>query len=269
METTKEKTLVTRFKEVRVRISDTTSMVGKMLAESVKRKWTEDFVDEDTGEIVPVERYEIIIERGKVLTKENVAKIAFFQQEGSVEDVLVTNQDRPASYDNVHYGYFEVVATSGKNKKRLLIYAVGIPMAMQIAIDYCEQTFDRDFRIDSIKLGTDLRVIHFNPKDNDEAPTTYYTVTVTHYDLVAQEYTDSVFLTLAKDADTAIAIIRAVIDGNEKNRDVFGDNYIITVSKTSPITDVVPDDFCAEYISYAKAHNYLMDGQRFGQEAIC
>jgi DNA-directed RNA polymerase subunit beta len=34
--------------------------VGRKLAARVLRKWTEDFVDEDTGEVVTIERNEII-----------------------------------------------------------------------------------------------------------------------------------------------------------------------------------------------------------------
>jgi DNA-directed RNA polymerase subunit beta len=42
------------------------------LAASVLRKWTEDFVDEDTGEVVTVERNEIILERDVVLDEESI-----------------------------------------------------------------------------------------------------------------------------------------------------------------------------------------------------
>jgi DNA-directed RNA polymerase subunit beta len=49
--------------------------VGRKLAARVLRKWTEDFVDEDTGEVVTIERNEIILERDIILDEENIKLI--------------------------------------------------------------------------------------------------------------------------------------------------------------------------------------------------
>jgi DNA-directed RNA polymerase subunit beta len=49
--------------------------VGKRLAARVLRTWVEDFVDEDTGEVVSIERNEIILERDTVLDESNIAMI--------------------------------------------------------------------------------------------------------------------------------------------------------------------------------------------------
>ena len=46
------------------------AIVGRTLAGNVLKAWTEDFVDEDTGEVVTIERNEVIIERETVLTEE-------------------------------------------------------------------------------------------------------------------------------------------------------------------------------------------------------
>ncbi len=45
------------------------AVVGRTLAGNVLKAWTEDFVDEDTGEVVTIERNEVIIERETVLTE--------------------------------------------------------------------------------------------------------------------------------------------------------------------------------------------------------
>jgi len=62
--------------------------IGKRLAARVLRTWVEDFVDEDTGEVVSIERNEIILERDVVLDEanielilENEAKSVFIQKE--------------------------------------------------------------------------------------------------------------------------------------------------------------------------------------------
>jgi DNA-directed RNA polymerase subunit beta len=48
---------------------------GRKLAARVLRSWTEDFVDEDTGEVVTIERNEIILERDVVLDESNIEMI--------------------------------------------------------------------------------------------------------------------------------------------------------------------------------------------------
>ena len=46
--------------------------VGRRLAARVLRTWTEDFVDEDTGEVVSIERNEVIIDRETVIDKDHL-----------------------------------------------------------------------------------------------------------------------------------------------------------------------------------------------------
>ena len=49
--------------------------LGKRLAARVLRTWVEDFVDEDTGEVVSLERNEIVLERDTILDEDNIAMI--------------------------------------------------------------------------------------------------------------------------------------------------------------------------------------------------
>ena len=81
--------------------------VGRKLAARVLRTWTEDFVDEDTGEVVTIERNEIILERDILLDEENIqliidadAEIVILQKEDVEEDFSIiynTLQKDPAS----------------------------------------------------------------------------------------------------------------------------------------------------------------------------
>ncbi len=61
--------------EVKVSKSGLKKVIGRKLAARVLNTWHEDFVDEDTGEVVSIERNEIILDRDTVLDKENVAEI--------------------------------------------------------------------------------------------------------------------------------------------------------------------------------------------------
>ena len=61
--------------EIKVSRAALKKAVGKKLAARVVDTWTEDFVDEDTGEVVSMERTEVVIERDVELTEENIEKI--------------------------------------------------------------------------------------------------------------------------------------------------------------------------------------------------
>ena len=67
--------------------------IGRKLAARVLRKWTEDFVDEDTGEVITIERNEIILERDVILDEESIehvlnadTKTVILQKEDVEED---------------------------------------------------------------------------------------------------------------------------------------------------------------------------------------
>ncbi len=53
--------------EIKVNKSSLKKAVGRKLAARVLKTWVEDFVDEDTGEVVSIERNEVIIDRETVL----------------------------------------------------------------------------------------------------------------------------------------------------------------------------------------------------------
>src|SRR5690554_5766612 len=61
--------------EVKVSKAGLKRVLGRKLAARVLRTWVEDFVDEDTGEVVSIERNEVVIDRETVLEKEHVDPI--------------------------------------------------------------------------------------------------------------------------------------------------------------------------------------------------
>ena len=68
--------------------------IGKRLAARVLRTWVEDFVDEDTGEVVSIERNEIVLERDSVLDASNIAMIL----EMDVKSVFVQKEEVSGDY---------------------------------------------------------------------------------------------------------------------------------------------------------------------------
>jgi len=61
--------------EIKVSRAALKRVVGSKLAARVVRSWIEDFVDEDTGEVVSIERTEVIIERETILENDHVEQI--------------------------------------------------------------------------------------------------------------------------------------------------------------------------------------------------
>ncbi len=61
--------------EVKVSKAGLKRVVGRRLAARVLKTWVEDFVDEDTGEVVSIERNEVIIDRETILDKDHVDMI--------------------------------------------------------------------------------------------------------------------------------------------------------------------------------------------------
>jgi DNA-directed RNA polymerase subunit beta len=68
--------------------------IGKRLAARVLRTWVEDFVDEDTGEVMSIERNEIVMERDTVLDEDGIATII----EMEIKSVFIQKEDVGGDY---------------------------------------------------------------------------------------------------------------------------------------------------------------------------
>ena len=61
--------------EVKANKKNMKAALGRRLAGNVMKSWNEDFVDEDTGEVVSIERNEVVVERETEITEENIGVI--------------------------------------------------------------------------------------------------------------------------------------------------------------------------------------------------
>ena len=75
--------------EIKVSKSGLKSHVGRKLAARVLKSWVEDFVDEDTGEVVSIERNEIILERETFLEDHHIDLII----EAGVKSIILHKED--------------------------------------------------------------------------------------------------------------------------------------------------------------------------------
>ena len=85
--------------EVKVSKAGLKKILGRKLAARVLNTWYEDFVDEDTGEVISIERNEVILDRDTILDKENIEKIL----ESNTKTVLINKiDDDNSEYSIIH-----------------------------------------------------------------------------------------------------------------------------------------------------------------------
>ena len=75
--------------EVKVNKTNLKKCVGRKFAARLLKTWVEDFVDEDTGEVVSIDRNEVLIDRETVITEENIQDIL----DSGVQTVLLHKED--------------------------------------------------------------------------------------------------------------------------------------------------------------------------------
>ena len=75
--------------DIKVTKTGLKKVLGRRLAARVLRSWIEDFVDEDTGEVVSIERNEVVIERDTVLEEEHLAEIL----ESGVKTIILSKEN--------------------------------------------------------------------------------------------------------------------------------------------------------------------------------
>lgn len=181
----------TRKNEIAFSTSDPKEMLGKYVAKRVLRKWTEDFADEDTGEIVSVERNEIIIEAGSYIDKEALATIEFFLQEGSVKEIAVSNQKRVAfEVKNESLYPYMVKVTIGNKNYNILAYALNIKNLLEIVKDYVELNFHGFFVIESTKRINCHKILIDNLLDKEQAESEENTDEKKYYKIGISIYSD-------------------------------------------------------------------------------
>lgn len=104
--------------EVKVTKTNLKKLVGRKLAARVLKTWVEDFVDEDTGEVVSIERNEVIIDRESVLDSENIDAIL----ESGVQTVLLHREDQNLSDYAIIYNTLQKDPSNSEKEAVLYIY---------------------------------------------------------------------------------------------------------------------------------------------------
>ena len=97
--------------EVKVNKKNLKACVGRKVAGSVVTRWNEDFVDEDTGEVVSIDRSEVIVERETVITEEMIPEIL----ESGAQSILL---HKDAKAGNKYSIIFNTLAKDPSNSEK-------------------------------------------------------------------------------------------------------------------------------------------------------
>ena len=104
--------------EIKVTKTGLKKHVGRKLAARVLKSWVEDFVDEDTGEVVSIERNEIIIDRETVLESSHIDDIL----ESGTPTVLLHKEDPDMSDFSIIYNTLQKDPSNSEKEAVLYIY---------------------------------------------------------------------------------------------------------------------------------------------------
>ena len=104
--------------EVKVTKTGLKKVLKRKLAARVLKTWHEDFVDEDTGEVISIERNEIIIDRDTILDKEHISQII----EAGVKNILLHKVDAHMSDYAIIYNTLQKDPTNSEKEAVEHIY---------------------------------------------------------------------------------------------------------------------------------------------------
>lgn len=104
--------------EIKVNKASLKKVIGQKLAARVLKSWVEDFVDEDTGEVVSIERNEIVIDRGTILEAKHIDEIT----ESGTQTILVDKIDANQSDYAIIYNTLQKDPSNSEKEAVVYIY---------------------------------------------------------------------------------------------------------------------------------------------------
>ncbi|NLV18770.1 MAG: DNA-directed RNA polymerase subunit beta [Bacteroidetes bacterium] len=127
-------------------------LVGRKLAARVLKTWIEDFVDEDTGEVVSIERNEVILDRETTIDADHVDMIV----ESGAKTVLVHKEDSSLSDFAIIYNTLQKDPCNSEKEAVIYIYRQlrnAEPPDEATARDVIDKLFFSDKRYDLGEVG--------------------------------------------------------------------------------------------------------------------
>ncbi len=138
--------------EIKISKAALKKVVGRKLAARVLKTWVEDFVDEDTGEVVSIERNEVIVDREVVITNEHVDEII----ESGSKTILLHKEDAVNGDYAIIYNTLQKDQCNSEKEAVLYIYRQlrnSEPPDEATARDVIDKLFFSEVRYDLGEVG--------------------------------------------------------------------------------------------------------------------
>ncbi len=138
--------------EVKVSKASLEKVVGRKLAARVLKTWIEDFVDEDTGEVVSIERNEVIIDRETIIEQEHIEEIV----DSGAKTILLHKENQNLSDYAIIYNTLQKDPCNSEKEAVIHIYRQlrnAEPPDEATARDVIEKLFFSDKRYDLGEVG--------------------------------------------------------------------------------------------------------------------
>ena len=257
----------TRKDEIRYRTNDTRRMVGKFFASNVFKTWYEEVLDSDTGEVISIERNDLLFEVGKYIDEETAQSISFHIQCGDITDVEVSNQRRIARPDK-RYSLlpFKATAVIGNKRKSFILQAQSATLAIEVVTDFIELNFTSRFVVDSVKampgciilndrFRRAVEEVEGGNEAGEETPDGEEAREDTKYYRIEAEPRPSSydFIVKTRDIDTAKAVITAWLntqlkkEAEKEGREITAFEVSLTSASPFNLNAIIPYAFCAAY----------------------
>ena len=138
--------------EVKVNRANLKKAVGRKLAARVLSTWVEDFVDEDTGEVVSIERNDVIIDRETVLEADDIDRII----ESGAKSILLHKENATGNDYSIIYNTLQKDPCNSEKEAVVYIYRQlrnSEPPDEATARDVIDKLFFSDKRYDLGEVG--------------------------------------------------------------------------------------------------------------------
>ena len=138
--------------EIVVKSNTVRELLGRRLAARVLKSWIEDFVDEDTGEVVSIERNEVIIERETIIEEEHLEEIV----NSGTATVLIHKDSHSHAYYSIIYSTLQKDPSNSAKEALNYIYTQlrnSDPPDENTAKEVFDKLFFSDKRYDLGEVG--------------------------------------------------------------------------------------------------------------------
>lgn len=254
-------------------VTDAGQAIGYYLAEDLTKTWQEDFTDGDTGEVVTINRQEIIKRRGEIITPELASSLNFYIQAGDIETIRVSDQRRQATeYNNTRLKPYKVTALINNKRHQFILEAQTVELALDVARDWIELNYNGDFTligatalINVVLLNSTLERLNDETGDTEEISgsgeadgetTRYYKaeaeVKITYFGEEEPRDVNFTFIVKTLDVDTAKAaatawIVARMKDNNDPDHEISGVKTTLTSATPFSCTALINRAFCEAY----------------------